>query len=279
MRRDSIFYKLFKQLPGLLFELIEEAPPDAERYRFDSVEVKESAFRIDGVFLPPDDAASKQIFFSEVQFQKDEELYRRFFSELFLFLRRSEVAYEDWAGVLIFGSRSMEPSKATWYRALLSSSQVYRIYLDELGDWRDQPVELGLVLLTIASEEEAPERARFLLSQGTQRGRRQDIIDLVTTIMVYKFTEMSREAIEIMLNIQDVRLEETRFYQDVQEVVQVNERRSVVLEQLTELVGEVPETVLARVSALTFEQLGVLSKALLRFQSLGDLETWLVENR
>jgi predicted transposase YdaD len=67
MRRDSIFYKLFKQLPGLLFELIEQIPPDVDQYRFDSVEVKESAFRIDGVFLPPDDAALKQIFFCEVQ--------------------------------------------------------------------------------------------------------------------------------------------------------------------------------------------------------------------
>ena len=55
MRRDSIFYKLFKQMPELLFELIEQSVPNADRYRFDSVEVKETAFRIDGVFLPPED--------------------------------------------------------------------------------------------------------------------------------------------------------------------------------------------------------------------------------
>ena len=78
MRRDSIFYKLFKKMPELLFELIEQSVPNAdsavqtlrERYRFDSVEVKETAFRIDGIFLPPDDAESEVIFFSEVQLQK-----------------------------------------------------------------------------------------------------------------------------------------------------------------------------------------------------------------
>jgi predicted transposase YdaD len=44
MRRDSIFYQLFRQLPTLLFELIPQAPDNADRYTFDSVEVKETAF-------------------------------------------------------------------------------------------------------------------------------------------------------------------------------------------------------------------------------------------
>lgn len=54
MRRDSIFYRLSKQSPVLLFELLPVSPVDAERYRFDSVAVKEPKFEIDGVFLPLD---------------------------------------------------------------------------------------------------------------------------------------------------------------------------------------------------------------------------------
>ena len=80
MRRDSIFYKLFKQFPSLLFELVDEPPAEADSYQFESVEVKETAFRIDGVFLPPANAVSPVVFFAEVQFQKDENLYFRFFS-------------------------------------------------------------------------------------------------------------------------------------------------------------------------------------------------------
>lgn len=108
MRRDSIFYKLFKQFPGLLFDLVDQPPPEAADYQFESVEVKETAFRIDGVFLPPANAASKIVFFAELQFQKDEDLYHRFFSELFLFLYRHSIRYDDWFGVVIFPSRSLE---------------------------------------------------------------------------------------------------------------------------------------------------------------------------
>ncbi|MBW4675409.1 MAG: Rpn family recombination-promoting nuclease/putative transposase [Desmonostoc geniculatum HA4340-LM1] len=34
MRRDAIFYTLFKRVPGLLFELVEQPPAEAANYRF-----------------------------------------------------------------------------------------------------------------------------------------------------------------------------------------------------------------------------------------------------
>ena len=207
MRCDSIFYKLFKQFPGLLFELVDEPPPEAQNYQFESVEVKETAFRIDGVFLPPANAVSKTVFFAEVQFQKDEDLYHRFFSELFLFLYRHSIRYDDWFGVIIFGSRSLEPSSSSIHRALLESGQVRRVYLDELGDLRQQPLGLGLMLLTnVTSETEAVEGARFLLELAQQQSK-QAIIDLVTTIIVYKFSKLSRKEIAAMLGLN---LEEPR---------------------------------------------------------------------
>ncbi|WP_264324743.1 Rpn family recombination-promoting nuclease/putative transposase [Romeriopsis navalis] len=46
MRRDSFFYKLFQQSPQLLFDLIPEPLRQPEGYQFDSVEVKETSFRI-----------------------------------------------------------------------------------------------------------------------------------------------------------------------------------------------------------------------------------------
>ncbi len=48
MKRDSIFYRIFKQNPALLFELVEESPSGAENYKFYSTNVKETEFRIDG---------------------------------------------------------------------------------------------------------------------------------------------------------------------------------------------------------------------------------------
>jgi predicted transposase/invertase (TIGR01784 family) len=75
MCRDTIFYRIFAQSPTILFELLSQPPNRANEYTFDSVEVKETSFRIDGVFLPPDSTGT--IYFCEVQFQLDELLYER----------------------------------------------------------------------------------------------------------------------------------------------------------------------------------------------------------
>ncbi|GAA6617416.1 hypothetical protein NUACC26_032260 [Scytonema sp. NUACC26] len=37
MKRDSIYYQIFMRSPGLLFELVNEAPEEAQNYRFESV--------------------------------------------------------------------------------------------------------------------------------------------------------------------------------------------------------------------------------------------------
>jgi len=54
MKTDHIFYRIFKDLPETFFELWGEAAEQINDYRFDSVELKQTAFRIDGVFLPQD---------------------------------------------------------------------------------------------------------------------------------------------------------------------------------------------------------------------------------
>jgi predicted transposase/invertase (TIGR01784 family) len=84
MRRDAIYYQIFKRFPSLLFALLAHPPAQAQRYRFESIEIKEPNFRIDGVFLPPDDASPKIVYFAEFQAQRDERLYHRFFAESML---------------------------------------------------------------------------------------------------------------------------------------------------------------------------------------------------
>lgn len=70
MKRDAIFYQIFKRFPALLFEMIGQYPAQVLRYHFESVEVKKPTFRIDGVFLPPADASPKIVFFADVQYPK-----------------------------------------------------------------------------------------------------------------------------------------------------------------------------------------------------------------
>jgi predicted transposase/invertase (TIGR01784 family) len=267
MRRDTIFYKLFQQFPGLLFELVDQPPPEAANYQFESVEIKETAFRIDGVFLPPANAASKVVFFAEVQFQKDEDLYHRFFSELFLFLYRNAIRYDDWFGVLIFPSRNLEPSNSMIHRALLESGQVRRVYLDELGDLRQQPLGLGLMLLTTIPEAETVEAARYLVEQARQQSE-PAIIDLISTIILYKFSTLSREEIAVMLGLIT---EEPRAIREAKEEAE----RKLILRLLNKRVGKVSDSLLSQIQALSLEQVEALAEALLDFSAIADLEEWL----
>lgn len=221
MRRDAIFYQIFQRFPSLLFTLLEQPPEQARDYRFESIEVKEPTFRIDGVFVPPEDASPKVVYFAEFQFQSDKLLYHRFFSEALLYLRRNPYLYNDWYGVVIFPSRSLEPADTTLHRALLNSSQVQRIYLDELGDPDQQSVGVSLMQLTIAPKAQTAGRARQLIERVQQEDTgilaRDEIIEVITTIAVYRFADLSREEVEAMLGL---KLEETRIYQDLKEEVQ-----------------------------------------------------------
>jgi predicted transposase YdaD len=90
-----------------------------------------------------------------------------------------------------------------------------RIYLNELNR-QEQSLGIGLMQLTIAPEAEATAQARRLLeraetesSVGFSTG---DIIEMISTILFYKFSSLSREEVERMLGLN---IEEIRIYQDL----------------------------------------------------------------
>lgn len=82
----------------------------------------------------------------------------------------------------------------------------------------------------------------------------------------------------MMLDIQDVRLEDTRAYQEIAEKQGQSVRVSIMMRQLIELIGDLSNVTQAKISTLTLEQLEILSVALLRFKKLSDLEAWLSEH-
>lgn len=274
MRRDSIFYKLFQQSPNLLFELLTNHPTNADYYRFDCVAVKEPKFEIDGVFLPPENEGAGVVYFCEVQFQKDEQLYERVFAESLLYFYRNRPRFSDWQAVIIYPSRNIQQSDIYPYRALLNSDQVHRIYLDELGNIRSLPVWVALMVLTAVEEEQALGKqgicpTRFSVEQPETASRA--IIELVTTIMVYKFEQLIQREVESMLGIT---LKETR-YREIKEEGRVEKERSLILRQLQRRFGELPQQVRESVQTLCLEQLENLGEALLDFTSVADLQAWL----
>jgi len=271
MKRDTIFYALFQQSPGLLFELLEEKPPNAEAYRFDSVAVKEPKFEIDGMFLPPEEPGV--VYFCEVQFQKDEQLYERLVGESALYFYRNRSRFADWQAVVIYPSRVMEQADTHPYRALLQSEQFHRVYLDELGDIEELPLGVALMALTTVDETSTPEVARSLLGRANRElpEASRGIIEMITTILVYKFTDLTRREAEVMLGIN---LQETRFYQEAKEDGREEGRREMILSQLEWKFGEPSLERAERVSGLSLAQLEELGKALFSFESIADLDAW-----
>ncbi|MFB2876229.1 Rpn family recombination-promoting nuclease/putative transposase [Floridanema aerugineum] len=217
MKTDTIFYRLFQSFPSIFFELLEQPPESANAYQFSSVEVKQLSFRIDGVFLPLENAPETPIYFAEVQFQPDKTFYSRFFAEIFLYLDKTELT-NDWRGVVIYPTRNTEATDTRQYRELLNSGRVRRIYLDELGS-TGQSIGIETVKLVVEPEETAANKARQLIEQARQEvsdeAQKRELLQLIETIIIYKFTQKSREEIQAMLGLGDIR--QTRVYQEALE--------------------------------------------------------------
>ncbi|MFZ4677107.1 MAG: Rpn family recombination-promoting nuclease/putative transposase [Nodosilinea sp.] len=309
MRRDSIFYKLFAQYPQVLFQLLPDSPTNAAAYRFDSVAVKEPNFTIDGIFLPPAEDSPGVVYFCEVQFQRDARLYERLFAESFLYFYRNREQFTNWAAVVIYPSRRIEQPDCAPYQALLASPQVNRVYLEELGNIRQLPLGLALLVLTTLTNQAAPAEARYILertqTEVTDPTVSPFIIEMVTTIIAYQFTQLSRQEVEAMLglNIQETRLyqeakedgarevmelsreeiearlsldiEDTPIYQEGRQEGSQAEAVRLVQRLLRRRLGEVPDEVLAQVRALALPQLEDLGEALLDVTTLAELTTWL----
>lgn len=275
MRRDSIFYKIFQQCPTLLFELLTNPPTNAEAYRFDSVAVKEPKFEIDGVFLPPENEGAGVVYFCEVQFQKDEHLYERVFAESALYFYRNRARFSDWQAVIIYPSHSIEQSDIHPHRSLLNGGQVLRVYLDELGDIRQLPLWVAIMVLTTVEESQAPEEARYLLTRTREEvseSASRAIMEIIITIMVYKFEQLSRREVESML---DITIKQTRVYREIKEEGREEATVNLVIRQLTKRFGEMSEETRSSISGLPLPVLEDLSEALLDFTSVADLQAWL----
>jgi predicted transposase/invertase (TIGR01784 family) len=270
MRRDSIFYQLFRQSPTLLFELLPQPPDDAESYIFEAIEVKETGFRMDGVFLPPN--SSGIVYFCEVQFQLDELLYERMNSEIGIYIYRNRERFFDWQSVVIYPTRSVEQSRTETVGDLLASRRIIPVYLDELGEIEELPIGLGLMVLTTLEGDTATTAARNLIGRSQGSG---DIIDLISTIIVYKFSNLSRDEVDAMLGIE---LEQTRVYQEAQAEGEARGEARMIMKLLNRRLGAIPDRSSVQIQQLSVPQLEDLGEALLDFTSLADLEGWLNQN-
>ena len=272
MRTDTIFYQLFLTFHSLLFELLGEPIENADDYQFISAEIKEKAFRFDGIFIP--DQKDKPIYFVEVQFQNKPDFYWEFIAEINLYLNQYKPV-QDWKAIALFAQRRFEvKSLSIFQQELINSGRIIPIYLDEV---RSGSIGVGLIQLIIAQEAQTP----ILVQQLLQRARTEiadssvarDIIDLLETVLVSKFAQLSREEIQAMFLLSDIK--QTRVYQEAKQEGRQEGEVRLVLRLLSKRVGIISDRSIEIINSLTLEQLDDLGDALLDFGNIADLDNWL----
>ena len=282
MKTDSLFYKLFQQAPELVLELAGIEPTGAENYQFRSEEIKQTAFRLDGVLIPPLDKPSLPLIFVEVQYQVDRSFYSRFFCEIFFYLHQNQPVH-PWRAVVFYPTRIIETDGELHYSALLESQQLQRLYLEDLDNKPSQQVRVRLIQLINEDNRQAPEVARTLI-QAIEKGElladnKTQILEMIETILVYKFPKLSREEILKMLGYNDISLKQTRYYQDAYAEGQQEGRQeeciSLVMRLLKRKFGIQIQFDQSQLQALPVEKLEDLTEAILDFTVVSDLTKWL----
>jgi predicted transposase YdaD len=282
MKTDKRFYRIFLSQPDLIAELLPGVPPNCE-FEYSAPVVKEIEVRLDGLLIPSSDDLSLPLVFLEAQMQADVNFYGRYFAGIYLYLRQYK-ANRPWKGLLILNRRSHDLGSEVPYQLQLDR-QVQRLYLEDLLPLTELSPNLAILRLFFLPEEEVSAAARLILDNPPTEAEFQRRLDLVEAILVNKFPQLSFEEVLKMLDLKEVNLSETRFYQDVLQKGREQEREQgvqrevdLVLRQLQRQCGVLSIDRQELVRSLTIAQLESLGDALLDFNGMSDLEDWFTAN-
>jgi len=290
MKTDKLFYRIFLNQPDLIAELIPGIPSDCE-FEYSAPVLKEKETRLDGLLTPISNNSDVPLIFLEAQMQRDTKFYSRYFRGIFSYIDQYEIS-KNWRGLLILLNKRLELGSELPHRNLLNS-QVERLYLEDLLHQDDLSPNLALLRLIVTPKDQAGLAARKILNSVTTEAEFQLKLDLVESILVNKFTQLTLEEIQKMLNLKEADITQTRFYQ---EVLEIGEKKglqqglqqgmqqgmqqgeaNLTIRLLKRRCGNLTAIQEQKVRSLSISQLESLGEALLDFQNMSDLENWLQE--
>ncbi|MFM6025597.1 MAG: DUF2887 domain-containing protein [Dolichospermum sp.] len=288
MKTDKLFYRIFLNQPDLIAELIPGIPSDCE-FEYSAPVLKEKETRLDGLLTPTSNNSDVPLIFLEAQMQRDKKFYSRYFRGIFSYLDQYEIS-RNWHGLLIVLNQRLELGSEIPYKNLLNT-QVQRFYLEDLLHQDNLSPNLALLRLIVTPKAKAAEEARQILDSATSETEFRLRLDLVEAILVNKFSKLTIEEIQKMLNLKEADVTQTRFYQ---EVLQIGEKQglqqglqqgvqqgeaNLTIRLLKRRCGNLTPVQEKKVRLLTIPELESLGEALLDFQNMSDLESWLKEHQ
>ncbi len=160
---------------------------------------------------------------------------------------------------------------------LIASGRIIRIYLDELPKSKSIGINIAQ-LITIPRDGQA---IKVSLAAIDLTALPTDVVNFIETVLVSKFPKLTREEIEKMFTLDDLR--QTRIYQDAQqEGLEIGlqrgkkvEAEQLILRLLRKRFKNLTNSQVEYISALDLEQLENLGEAFLDFSDPTNLDEWL----
>jgi len=194
----------------------DSARATAARYQYEALEFKETSHRVDGVFRPKEPGLP--LYFLEVQFYRLPTVFADVLVKVYTYLKQHDPG-QAYCGVVLFASRALEPKELAPYQPLLDAGLIRRYYLDEMPEVAEAPLGLSILYLIRQTESQAAATARALLARSKREiedaALQADWVELIETVIIYKLPRLSREEVQAMLQVHDIR--ETRIYQEAKE--------------------------------------------------------------
>jgi predicted transposase/invertase (TIGR01784 family) len=209
MTADPLFYKIFKELPELFFELIGESPRSKSIYEYSAPEIKQQGYRLDGLLVTRPGYSFAPIYFIEAQAYKDTNFYDTFFGKIMMYLTQYKPPNEEWYAIVIYDKRSTERSFPPYLKIFKPVLRCF--YLDELGKQTNQSLSVGIMRLVVEkrAKNKTGQFARQLMSKATSEitsaALQEKVLQFIQTVVIDKFPSLTVEELEVMLDLESLR--------------------------------------------------------------------------
>ena len=283
---DKLFFWLFQERTDRLLPLVTTLLADMEGYSFTAPVIKEREVRLDGLFLPPpEELHDKPALIMEAQMAANPEFFLRLYNESSLLLRhqyRQGQPVRHWRALVICPSRDLNFGDPVPVAEFLRE----RVFWIELAPERMPPSApplqraLGLLLLP---EDQLPASSATIRQQAAATPLASEMDDVIAAILLSRFNGRSITEICAMGGITLDDFTSSVAYKEIfgrgleegQQQGRQAEAAAMTLRQLQRRCGPLPSDQQQRIQALPLADLEALADALLDFQGIADLTSWL----
>jgi len=279
MKTDTLFYELFQAAPQTFFELLQLTPPCP--YRFESITVKASEKRIDGVFEPT--LVGQPIYFLEVQGFPDEVIYFRIMREVVTYFeQRPKLKDNEWQAAVLWLNNDDDPGFGT-LRLLAQKPEPRLVTIDLLPLLQKLPESLLAlnVLRPLLAKTEREVRENVVqwvenIKQASNLDAKieERLIIVMSQLIEQKFRKLSYKELSNMLRLTPLR--ETASVQEVLKEERIEALYDQIQEKLS-LSDEIMAAIDEELQKLDMESLKALRRQILHIDTLEQLENWIAE--